>query len=389
VKKDRIVTKVNQYSEELIIRFLNGELNEDEIREVNKWINSSKENFAEFETYRKIWLSSAIHLTNNKFDAMAAWEKTVRYIHQNELNRGFMYSLRKNKLMQRTLQIAALFILFVSFGAIGSYFVFSSRNLQSANQYCEIVTPKGSKSKITLPDGSTAWINAGSKLSYSGDFNKTERVVNLQGEAYFNVKTNRAKPFMVQTSFLKVKAYGTVFNVKAYPEEKTIETTLVEGNVVVEAKNITDETYSYTLKPKQNFIYHIETRSDELPITEIAKNENIKTEKAETAKQIVQVININKPELYTSWKDENWVIEGVKLDAVATLLERKFNTKIDIQNDALKLYKFTGTIRNETLEQVLYILRLTTPLEYQIGKGNVTWQLDKELEKQYSRLLTK
>jgi ferric-dicitrate binding protein FerR (iron transport regulator) len=198
-----------------------------------------------------------------------------------------------------------------------------------------------------------------------------------------------AKPFMVQTSFLKVKAYGTVFNVKAYPEEKTIETTLVEGNVVVEAKNITDETYSYTLKPKQNFIYHIETRSDKLPVTEMAKNENIKTEKAETAKQIVQVININKTELYTSWKDENWVIEGVKLDAVATLLERKFNTKIDIQNDALKSYKFTGTIRNETLEQVLFILRLTTPLEYQVGKGNVTWQLDKELEKQYSRLLTK
>lgn len=387
MKKDRTETKVNQFSEELIIRFFNGKLDKDEIRELQKWINSSEKDLIEFETYRKIWLAAAIHLPNNKFDAQTAWEKTARQIHFNESGKGFIYTFRNNKRLQKILQIAAMFIFFVSVGAVGSWFIFSSQNIQFMNQSCEIVTPRGSKSQITLPDGSIVWINAGSKLSYTGDFNQTERVVNLQGEAYFNVKSNKEKPFVVQTSCLKVKAYGTVFNVKAYPEEKTIVTTLVEGNVVVEAKDNANETYSYTLKPKQNMIYHIKTGLSELPGEKITKKENLKLEKTETGKEVVRVINDIKPELYTSWKDENWVIEGIPLDELATLMGRRFNTKIEIQNDVLKLYKFTGTIRNETLEQILVILRLTAPLEYQVGKGSVTWQLDKKLEKQYSRLL--
>ncbi|MFA5818439.1 MAG: FecR family protein [Bacteroidales bacterium] len=387
MKKDRTETKVNQFSEELIIRFFNGKLDKDEIRELQEWINSSKENLAEFEAYRKIWLGTAIHLSNDKFDPQAAWEKTASRIHFNESSKGFIYTFRNNKRLQKILQIAAMFILFASVGAVGSWFIFSSKSIQFMNQSCEIVTPQGSKSQITLPDGSIAWINAGSKLSYAGEFNQAERVVNLQGEAYFNVKSNKEKPFVVQTSYLKVKAYGTVFNVKAYPEEKTIVTTLVEGNVVVEAKDNANKTYSYTLKPKQNMIYHIKTGLSELPGEKITKKESLKLEKAEIGKEVVRVINDIKPELYTSWKDENWVIEGIPLGSLATIMERRFNTKIEIQNDVLKLYKFTGTIRNETLEQVLVILRLTTPLEYQVGKGSVTWQLDKKLEKQYSRLL--
>jgi len=69
------------------------------------------------------------------------------------------------------------------------------------------------------------------------------------------------------------------------------------------------------------------------------------------------------------------------------LLERRYGTRIEILNERLNTYKFSGTIQNETLEQVLVILRLTTPLEYHVGKGYITWNLDKELEKDYSRLI--
>lgn len=378
---------MNQFYEELIIRFLNAGLNRDEMIELHKWIDSSEENLSEFEAYRKIWLATAIHLPDNKFDVPAAWKKTAANIQCNESNKGFIYSFRNNKRLQKALQIAAMFILFVSFGAIGSRFIFSNKNFQSSNHYCEVVTLQGSRSKTTLPDGSIVWINAGSKLSYNGDFNQTERIVKLEGEACFTVKSNKERPFVVQTSRLKVKAYGTVFNVKAYPGDKTIETTLVEGNVVVETKDRANETCSYTLKPRQNIVFNIETGTSEFSGGKITNKGINNIKRSEAPKEIVRVISDIKPELYISWKDERWVVEGIKLDELATLLERRFNTKIEIQSDSLKSYKFTGTICNETLEQVLSILRLTTPLEYQIGKGTVTWQLDKKLEKQYSRLM--
>jgi transmembrane sensor len=380
---------MNNISDEFIIRFLNGGLNKDEIRELEQWISSSAENLELFETYRRIWLGAAANISVDNFNMKSGWEKVYRQIHRAEYNKGISGYIRNNKSLQKVLQIAAMFIIFASAGAVGARFIFPAQKVPLREQYCEIVAPPGSKSQITLPDGSKAWINAGSKLSYRGDFNESDRIVNLEGEGYFSVTSNKAKPFIVQTAHLKVKAFGTVFNVKAYPEERTVETTLVEGIVEIRAgdKTKSEEEYTYTLKPKQNIIYHIESGVTEQKHDNIDIKEQVAKKKAEVAEKEVQVISNIKPELYTSWKDENWVIEGMPLDELAILMGRRYNSKIEIKDDALKLYKFTGTIQNETLEQVMVILSLTTPLEYTIGKGNANWLLDKNLEKKYTRIL--
>ncbi len=116
----------------------------------------------------------------------------------------------------------------------------------------------------------------------------------------------------------------------------------------------------------------------------------VKKESPVPAKKAVDHIQLKKnvkTVLYTSWKDETWVIEGITLDDLAKQLERRFNTSIIINSDVLKNYKFTGTLRNETLEQVLQILVLTTPLKYTVDVGEVTWDLDPALQKKYSKLL--
>jgi len=380
---------MSKISEEFILRFLNGKLNKGEILELEKWLGSSAENLKLFESYRKLWLGTAAKISSEKFDSHAAWSKVYSQIHKSSNDKSFFYFFRSNSIFQRVLQIAAMLILFISLGATGAWFVFTAQKVPIADKYCEIVAPPGSKSQITLPDGSKAWINAGSKLSYRGDFNESDRVVNLEGEGYFDVTSNMAKPFIVQTAHMKVKAFGTVFNVKAYPEDKTVETTLVEGIVEIEAgdKTKSEETYTYTLKPKQNIVYHIESGFAEQQAENLPVKEDALVKKDEITEKEVQVISNIKPELYTSWKDENWVIEGMPLDELATLMGRRYNSKIDITDDALKLYKFTGTIQNETLEQVLVILSLTTPLEYSIGKGSVVWMLNKNLERNYTRIL--
>jgi transmembrane sensor len=382
---------MNNISEEFIIRFLNGDLSPEEIMEVEKWMSSSAENQELFDTCRKIWLGSAAGIATDKFEYHAAWKEVAARINKEAPENNGPMSLNRNKTVLKMLQIAAMLIILVTVGAAGSWIIFSPRKVPVSDQYCEIMAPQGSKSLITLPDGSKAWINAGSKLSYRGDFNQSERVVNLEGEGYFDVTSNKARPFIVKTAHLKVKAYGTVFNVKAYPEDKIVETTLVEGMVEIEtgdkAKNSGNRTY--TLKPNQNIIYHIESGEAEQKTADTHSQESAPVQKAKLPEKDVQVINIVKPELYTSWKDENWVIEGMPLDELAVLLGRRYNSRIDIRDEALRQYKFTGTIQNETLEQVLVILSLTSPLEYTIGKGNVNWMINRNMEKNYSRILKK
>jgi len=380
---------MNNISDDFILRFLNGKLSTSEIRAFELWINSSEENLEIFKEYRRIWLGTAPEIPSDNFNAGTAWENVQEQLTNSRSLNLLSDKQSSRRLYKRILQVAAMLILFLSVGAAGSWFFLSRKSIQLDERYCEIIAPPGSKSLITLPDGSKAWINAGSKLTYRSDFNRKDRVVTLAGEGYFSVTSDKSKPFLVQTAHLKVKAFGTIFNVKAYPEEKTVETTLVEGVVEIEAAGRTrsDKPYTYILKPKENLIYNIDSGIAEQKSTKPAPAEQVPVSKAKISDKEIQVISNVKPELYTSWKDENWVIEGMPLDKLAVLMGRRFNSRIEIRDDALKLYKFTGTIQNETLEQMLVILSLTTPLEYSIGKGSVSWMINKNLEKNYSRIL--
>ena len=96
----------------------------------------------------------------------------------------------------------------------------------------KLLSTKGSRSRSLLPDGTTVWLNAGSKLYYENDFNGT-REVRLEGEAFFDVVKQTDRPFIVHTSGIDIKVLGTAFNVKSYPEDKTVETTLYRGLVQV------------------------------------------------------------------------------------------------------------------------------------------------------------
>ena len=96
-----------------------------------------------------------------------------------------------------------------------------------------VSVPAGQRTHLTLPDGTTVWLNARTTLSYPTSFNSNERTVFLQGEAYFEVSKNRHKPFIVQTQQYNIEVLGTKFDVEAYPDSKNFETTLMQGSVKV------------------------------------------------------------------------------------------------------------------------------------------------------------
>ena len=257
--------------------------------------------------------------------------------------------------------------------------------IQSTNLvYNEIVVPLGAKSIVTLSDGTKVWLNAGSKLRYPVNFLAKSREVYLEGEAFFDVAKMKSKLFVVKTFNLNIKVYGTQFNVKSYPEENQIQTTLVKGSVAIES---TTEKNTIYLKPNQTVTYYKsipKKSSAEKPKPEVAS----KNKKIDVADKVVMIPEID-PLPITSWKDSLWIIDGEELDHLAVKLERRFNVRISFQSESLKKYRFSGTLKEETFEQVLKIIRLSAPIQYSIENNNVVFTEDHLYKKNYDKMIIK
>jgi transmembrane sensor len=386
--------KSNTDHNDLIIRFLNGEASDQEIRLLREWINQSAENRDEFVQIKISWMASAQTQKCKPDDIQKDLIQLTRKIREREK----IASERRIQSLKHILKISAAILLFISLGSSVTYFLLKNKisdfALKSDNTI-HVYAPKGSKAITILPDGTKVWLNAGTDIMYNtGLFGKSERQVTLIGEGFFKVASNQNKPFIVSAKSLKIRALGTEFNVKAYPEEDSVETTLVKGIIKVDGKDRNKKPFSVTLKPNQQVKFQAgKATINSVVLTDpgkvdIEKLREIKLENVMADIETRPVINnLQRTDLYTSWKDENWIFKGEKISELAILLERRFNVKILFNSEELKKYRFTGTFHNETLEQVLQVLKLTAPLQYEIGKGTVILKLDSKLKMKYNKYI--
>ena len=386
--------KSNADQNDLIIRFLKGETSEQEIKLLREWINQSAENREEFIQMKTSWMASA-QIQKCKPDDI---QKDLFQLNCKIREREKIASERRTQHLKYVLKISAAIILFISLGSAGTYFLLKNKISDSAarsDNTIHVYAPKGSKAITILPDGTKVWLNAGTNIMYNTSlFGKSERQVTLIGEGFFKVAANPDKPFIVIAKNLKIRALGTEFNVKAYPEEDNIEATLVKGIIKVDGKDHNRKSFSVTLKPKQQVKFRTgKATINSVVLTDpgkvdIEKLREIKLENLISDLSMRPVIsNLERTDLYTSWKDENWIFKGEKISELAVLLERRFNVKILFGSEELKEYRFTGTFQNETLEQVLQVLKLTAPLQYEIGKGTVILKLDSKLKMKYNKYI--
>ena len=367
------------FNEEIIYKYLAGDATEDEIHQINKWLDEHKSNRLKFSSIKKIFIETSSHLSDKEDFGKLAHEKFLQRVEETytlgdyEDGKG-----TKNKIL-RVLQYAALILLFIGVG-FGGYFI--GNGFEESNTYSEIIVPYGSRTNVILPDGTKLWLNAGSKLKYNKIFNKGFREVFLEGEAYFEVEKNKI-PFIVHTSHFDIRVLGTTFNVKSYAEEENIETTLVEGSILVETSK---NTKPLELKPHQKLVYskfdNI-SKVDSLIIPEgLRQNANnhdinqtkdvpelnqLKTRFDNKVGIIENDVDIEKS---ICWKDGTLIFDRESLENLSKKLERKFNITIEFENDKIKTNSFTGTLRDIPLEQVLEALKLTSEINYRI-KGKV------------------
>ncbi len=370
----------------LIIDYLSGNISHPKQVRLKNWINENENNLELFNRYKAVWVLSGNLQSLSISKSKDNWDTLNKRIAQ-----GKSSVFRQKYLYQKTwslLRVAAVFIFLFALGA-SLTFIFLKDDVKIP-QITEIEVPMGARSHIKLPDGSQVWLNAGSTLRFNDKFNsKSERVVNLVGEAFFKVKTNHEKPFVVKANELNIMAFGTSFNVKAYPEEKEITTTLVEGIVQIKKKEFLKKDYSLKMSPNQKVVYKVEGNFNKIDSDKnsesIGSNEVSNSNAASNADNATPFMTDNNvnTELFTSWKDDRWIIKSKKLSDLIVLIERRYDVSININSPEINDYLFSGTIENETLEQVFQILRLTAPISYSIKKGGVEVALYTDLKKLY------
>jgi ferric-dicitrate binding protein FerR (iron transport regulator) len=219
----------------------------------------------------------------------------------------------------------------------------------------------GERKSFQLADGTKVMLNAGSTIKVAKNFNVSTREILLEGEAFFDVTHNAQKPFIIHTASMDVKVLGTAFNIKAYPSDKTTETSLLKGSIEVTVKN--DPGKVVILHPNEKII---------LPNT-IQENVSITTPRKAPVSPIVKerykisgltYSSMDSSLVEVSWTDNKLAFDSDPFEDIATRLERWYNVSIRFENPDIRQYRFTGVFDKKTINQVLDALQLSRRFEY-------------------------
>ena len=230
---------------ELLAKYLSRQCTQAELEEVNRWLNEDAEHPLLLEKLKRQW--EAVQVDASVFvipDKAAVWNKVQARI-RDKAKQVPMYS---RSLLIRVSSVAAFIALVLGFSL--SFLLNGQKESWQASQFENVVmAPSGQKTQLVLPDGTLVWLNSGSRLSYNYQYSTKDRVVYLEGEAFFDVKKDTQYPFIVKAGAVDVKVHGTAFNVSAYADEDDIMVALLRGKVSL--LSATDQKLLAYLSPDQ------------------------------------------------------------------------------------------------------------------------------------------
>lgn len=303
----------------LFRKYLSNSATSDEMKELDEWI-ASNEDFHD-------WLENQVDDSSAEMDAEKQADILAK-IHEKIA----VQSKQKFVLpgWAKTVAAVALIVLMAASAAI--YFRSNQPNMI---QYAEIGALRGQKASVTLPDGTKITLNSESTLKYSTNYNQSDRAVELVGEAYFEVAKNKKIPFVVKAGKLEIEAKGTAFNIKAYPTDNSISTTLTEGKI--EVKTPVDVL---SMIPNERMEY----------------NNTDQTFRKLTLTDAVGSIG---------WLNDELSFENATLAEVVANFSRIYNIDIQFASESIKEQRFTGKINNNSLLSVLRIISFTSPIRFE------------------------
>lgn len=311
---------------QIILRFLEGTASEHDVEILQQWLEKKPENRQYFEELNNTFQTSVTknRVTHDKVEH--AWSRLLQ-----QTMEPVAPSVRR---LQFSRPLAFKIAAAIAFVIVSSALIFLLTRIDRTPLHETIVRNSiTNNTKIQLPDSSTVWLNANSTLEYTSEFGKISREVTLKGEAFFDVKKD-SKEFIVRTDKVHVHVKGTKFNVESDAKNATIKTTLSEGKVEL---RLDGSNQHFTLKPGDQVILN-------------------------TVSNAVVLKQVN-PADFSAWKEEKLVFDNVPLSEVISKLENRYKVNITVASAQAKGELFTMTVENESIEEVLNMIKLSSKLQ--------------------------
>lgn len=311
--------------QDLIIKYLSGNADNNDIELLEKWVHESEDNKKLFKSLKKAWILSGIQQNIASTDINKEWNNISDKLF-NEQNKKVRTISKKSYPAIGMLWKYAAAIIIILTASVLIYQNFYSKNYTKAIAKNEVLDNR-------LPDGSTISLNRNSVIKYVPDSNNKTRQVKLEGDAFFKVKRDTLKPFIVSAQKVKIEVLGTSFYVDARKNLSNVYVYVKSGKVSVSADN-----KKVILNKSEYAIYN---KKDKILIKKQNKNEN-----------------------YLAWKTGIFVFEKARLNEVVFELNRKFKTQILFANPSLKNCEITATFSNKSIDSILKIIEQTLHINF-------------------------
>jgi len=312
-------------TEDFLIKYITGNLNEPESKLAREWINMNDGNRKEFFALKNAYALSKS--SKRQLEINEEYKIVARKL--NIYSRNKVYPIVNSVLKYAAIVVFAMFL---------GYSIPRMINIPGQAKMNEIVAPPGQISEIVLSEGTHVWLNSGTSIKFPAQFGTDKREIYISGEAYFEVARDEKTPFIVYAGEIATKVLGTEFNISAYEDANFVETTLVNGSIEI----LDNSNHKIVrLKPGQQLFYS--TNPKNVSVSEVDTHP------------------------YLAWKNGELTFRNKTLKELKPKLERWYNVDITFADPKVEEFKFSGTIlKDKPFDQVLMAIKLTLPISYQI-----------------------
>lgn len=294
-----------------------------------EWLAEDESNRQDFKRYKEIWKEAGFYLEQETFNTQYAWDKIDHINEKREdrrrrlVNIGYIVS-----------GMAATLLLVLGLSMMGMFD-------RQQEMWVRMTADYGSRSEVSLPDGTVVKLNSGSDITYSYNAKEKMREVHFQGEGFFDVSKNKI-PFVVKmANGLRLRVYGTSFNLQAYGDEQTVEASLVEGCI------------------------ELDHGSDKLRMN--AGDMAIFDKQTKKIKPVSGVLSHSY-----SWLEDKLYMDHMSLASVCKYLERRYDVTIHLQKDLGDRIHYDGVIQEETITDILGVLSRLSNITYSVKGKNIS-----------------
>jgi ferric-dicitrate binding protein FerR (iron transport regulator) len=319
--------------------FLEGKTTESESFQIREWLKNPENDVELRQILGEIWANSEIRLKGQAPDFNLMLNQVHHQINNPQIHQPKPKAL-STRLYLAFSRVAA--ILIIPLLLLSVYFYFNQANTSTglaSNTFREIYTKPGTRTQIDLADGTRVWLNDGTTFRYPEHFTGSRREVFVNGEAYFEVKSNPENPFVVNNPMMNTVVTGTHFNLNAYSSDNYFEATLLEGKIHLE-----NADKKLVMKPGEQVQFD--------PMLEKIVQKKV------------------DPKDAAGWVNGKLIFRDEKLGTAIKKLARWYNVEIILTDPEINNYMMTATIQDEKLDQSLKLIALALPVKFEFKKVN-------------------